>query len=89
MGPDCRQTGLEVDNRNRNENRSHLTHKSMARIGIVEDALQHLENRFEIIKFAVENYKQQYEAPFPQDLQGASFDKKIPSNESTTRVTNN
>ncbi|GKF35143.1 hypothetical protein Tco_0108343, partial [Tanacetum coccineum] len=40
-----RQTGLEVDNRNRNENRSHITHESMARIGIVEDGLQHLENR--------------------------------------------
>ncbi|GJR87861.1 hypothetical protein Tco_0211872 [Tanacetum coccineum] len=35
-GPDCRQTGLEVDNRNRNENRSHITHKSMVRIGVVE-----------------------------------------------------
>ncbi|GJW54232.1 hypothetical protein Tco_0098317 [Tanacetum coccineum] len=43
-----RQTGLEVDNRNRNENRSHITHKSMARIGIVEDGLQHLENRMEV-----------------------------------------
>ncbi|GKA28236.1 hypothetical protein Tco_0714404 [Tanacetum coccineum] len=29
MGPDCRQTGLEVDNRNCNENRSHITHESM------------------------------------------------------------
>ncbi|GJU30268.1 putative reverse transcriptase domain-containing protein [Tanacetum coccineum] len=46
MGPDCSTNGgLEVDNRNRNENRSHITHKSMARIGIVEDGLQHLENR--------------------------------------------
>ncbi|GJX28699.1 hypothetical protein Tco_0236778 [Tanacetum coccineum] len=45
MGPDCRQTGLEVDNRNCNENRSHITHESMVRIVVVEDGLQHLENR--------------------------------------------
>ncbi|GJW05382.1 hypothetical protein Tco_1564238 [Tanacetum coccineum] len=44
MGPDCRQTGLEADNRNRNENRSHITHESMVRIGIVEDGLQPLVN---------------------------------------------
>ncbi|GJU68662.1 hypothetical protein Tco_1254921 [Tanacetum coccineum] len=29
MGPDCRQTGLEVDNRNCNESRSHIIHESM------------------------------------------------------------
>ncbi|GJU08482.1 hypothetical protein Tco_1124912 [Tanacetum coccineum] len=44
IGPDCRQTGLEADNRNRNENRSHVSHKSMVRIVVVEDGLQHLEN---------------------------------------------
>ncbi|GJR23780.1 hypothetical protein Tco_0972307 [Tanacetum coccineum] len=38
-------TGLEVDNRNRNENRSHITHESVVRTVIVEDGLQHLENR--------------------------------------------
>ncbi|GJW11803.1 putative reverse transcriptase domain-containing protein [Tanacetum coccineum] len=36
MGPDCRQTGLEVDNHNHDGHRSHITHKSMARIGVVE-----------------------------------------------------
>ncbi|GJZ88498.1 hypothetical protein Tco_0660280 [Tanacetum coccineum] len=47
-GSDCRQTGLEVDNRNRNENRSHITHESMVRIGVVEDGLQHLEKSMEL-----------------------------------------
>ncbi|GKA49733.1 hypothetical protein Tco_0742806 [Tanacetum coccineum] len=47
-----RQTGLEVDNRNRSENRSHITHKSMARIGIVEDGLQHYGESLE--KYGVE-----------------------------------
>ncbi|GKC43342.1 hypothetical protein Tco_1061064, partial [Tanacetum coccineum] len=31
-----RQTGLEVENRNHNGHRSHITHKSMAQIGVVE-----------------------------------------------------
>ncbi|GJT54115.1 hypothetical protein Tco_0989169 [Tanacetum coccineum] len=44
-GPDCKQTGLEVDNRNCNENRAHITHESVVRAVVVEDGLQHLENR--------------------------------------------
>ncbi|GJY44372.1 putative reverse transcriptase domain-containing protein [Tanacetum coccineum] len=44
-GPDCRQTGLEVDNHSHDGHRSHITHKSMARIGVVEGGLQNLENR--------------------------------------------
>ncbi|GJY79508.1 hypothetical protein Tco_0485309 [Tanacetum coccineum] len=43
-GPDCRQMGLEVDNHSHDRHRSHITHKSMAHIGVMEGGLQNLEN---------------------------------------------
>ncbi|GKD36944.1 hypothetical protein Tco_1257151, partial [Tanacetum coccineum] len=44
MGPDCRQTGLEVDNRNHNDHRSHITHKNTSGTGVVEGSRKDFEN---------------------------------------------
>ncbi|GKE75849.1 hypothetical protein Tco_1537890 [Tanacetum coccineum] len=43
-GPDYRQTGLEVDNRNHDGHRSYKTHKSMARIRVVEVGMKNRED---------------------------------------------
>ncbi|GJR87250.1 hypothetical protein Tco_0211261 [Tanacetum coccineum] len=44
MGPDCRQTRLEVDNRNHNEHRSHITNKNTSGTRVVEDSRKDFEN---------------------------------------------
>ncbi|GJS16549.1 hypothetical protein Tco_0411021, partial [Tanacetum coccineum] len=38
------QTGLEVDNRNHNEHRSHITHKNTSGTGVVEGSRKDFEN---------------------------------------------
>ncbi|GKC67000.1 hypothetical protein Tco_1099598 [Tanacetum coccineum] len=54
-GPDCRQTGLEVDNRNRNENRSHITHKSM-----FDSKMDKLDQKVTLLNLIVEDLEFQF-----------------------------
>ncbi|GJV71872.1 hypothetical protein Tco_1491867 [Tanacetum coccineum] len=44
MGSDYRQMGLEVDNRNHNEHRSHITHKNTSGTGVVEGIRKDFKN---------------------------------------------